>query len=564
VVRVCAHDAAGTSVRRHERHRQITAAAVLVLAALSALSAVSRPLRDRLSWLLEVLPFPVLHVAATTMVFLAFGLAATARGLRRGHRLAWTAALVMLGVAVVLHLVKGLDVEEGVLSCLLAGWLVYARGAFTVHPSTRQIRSALLVGGGGTLVVLTVATTLTMTLGRVHHPRVGESVRVAAERLGGRSTLPLALGAHSGPMLTAAGICLLTVSLWLLLGPRLQPRLSKEDHRRERERARKVVTRHGGGTLDYFALRDDKTWFLSGDSVVAYAVRHGVCLVSPDPIGPEDERAQVWADFSDFAARRGWAVSVIGAAESWLSLYEQTGLKATYLGDEAIVDCADFTLAGKANKSLRQAVSRVERAGVSVTFHDPSSADPSVQEAVNGIVAMSRRGEQERGFSMTLSRLFDPADTGLLLAVASDDRGRTLGFIQWIPAAAIGGWSLDVMRRDTSPDVPNGIIDTLVVRTIERINSQGGGGLGLNFAVLRETMTTEAEDARGHAVRRILKVASRYSQLESLGTFNEKFHPRWVPRYVMRGYGDQLAVQALALARAEGLVELPTVWLPRA
>ena len=123
---------------------------------------------------------------------------------------------------------------------------------------------------------------------------------------------------------------------------------------------------------------------------------------------------------------------------------------------------------------------------------------------------------------------------------------------------------MDVMRRDTSPDVPNGIIDTLVVRTIERINSQGGGGLGLNFAVLRETMTTEAEDARGHAVRRILKVASRYSQLESLGTFNEKFHPRWVPRYVMRGYGDQLAVQALALARAEGLVELPTVWLPRA
>ena len=57
--------------------------------------------------------------------------------------------------------------------------------------------------------------------------------------------------------------------LWSLLSPRRPRRLSPQDHRDERERARLVVQEHGSGTLDYFALRDDKDWFFTGSSVVA-------------------------------------------------------------------------------------------------------------------------------------------------------------------------------------------------------------------------------------------------------------------------------------------------------
>ena len=49
---------------------------------------------------------------------------------------------------------------------------------------------------------------------------------------------------------------------------------------------------------------------------------------------------------------------------------------------------------------------------------------------------ISRRGEVERGFSMTLSRLFDPEDTGLMLSVASDPAGKPQAFVQWVPAPA--------------------------------------------------------------------------------------------------------------------------------
>ena len=53
------------------------------------------------------------------------------------------------------------------------------------------------------------------------------------------------------------------------------------------------MRRHGRGTLDYFALRDDKQFFFVRDSLVAYAVYGGVALVSPDPVGPASERTEV-------------------------------------------------------------------------------------------------------------------------------------------------------------------------------------------------------------------------------------------------------------------------------
>ena len=71
------------------------------------------------------------------------------------------------------------------------------------------------------------------------------------------------------------------------------------------------MRRHGTGTLDYFALRDDKQWFFHRDSMVAYAVFGGVCLVSPDPIGPFSERAHVWDAFRRYVDRNGWGLGVM-------------------------------------------------------------------------------------------------------------------------------------------------------------------------------------------------------------------------------------------------------------
>ena len=111
-------------------------------------------------------------------------------------------------------------------------------------------------------------------------------------------------------------------------------------------RARAVVGQYGGDTLDYFALRDDKDILFTGEGIVAYTVLDRIMLVSPDPIGPPEERAEMWADAMDHADRNGWGITVLAANAGWLPTYHDAGMHDLYIGDEAIVDCQTFSLQG--------------------------------------------------------------------------------------------------------------------------------------------------------------------------------------------------------------------------
>src|SRR5205085_7108307 len=133
-----------------------------------------------------------------------------------------------------------------------------------------------------------------------------------------------------------------------------------------------------------------------------------------------------------------------------------------YVGDEAVVDCSVFSLDGPRMKSLRQAYNRVQRGGYTVEFHDPTRIDKVLADELRALSLESRRGEAERGFSMTLGRVFDPADIGLLLAVCKDAGGKAAAFCQFVPARGIGGFSLDLMRRSVG-EHPNGLLDYVLM-----------------------------------------------------------------------------------------------------
>ena len=161
---------------------------------------------------------------------------------------------------------------------------------------------------------------------------------------------------------------------------------------------------------------------------------------------------------------------------------------------------------------------------------------------------------------MTLSRAFDPADTGMLLAVAFRPDGSPAAFCQWAPAADISGWSLDLMRRDADPGLPNGLTDFLIIETISHLKAQGQWGLSLNFAVMRAVLAGEMSSGLlTDLQRRILTRFSDTMQIASLWHYNEKFRPIWRPRYIALGRLTSAPAQSLAIADAEGVTELPLV-----
>jgi lysyl-tRNA synthetase class 2 len=358
----------------------------------------------------------------------------------------------------------------------------------------------------------------------------------------------------------AAGLAavFIVVLLWSMTSPRTPSRLHGAAHLAERERARAVVQAYGHGTLDYFALRDDKDWFFVGRSVVAHAVRGGVCLVSPDPVGPVEERAEVWAEFCDYAATYGWSLAVLGASADWLPVYEASGLRSVYLGSEAIVDGPSLDLSDHAHKGLRNATNRVARAGYTTEVLAAPEVDDETRQQILEIAIQSRHGDAERGFSMTLSRLLDPADDDMLVSVTRSPEGRVDAFCQWAPCE--GGWSLDVMRRRLDAGkLPNGLTEATVVRTVEEVVRRGGSRVGLNFAVMRDVMQGDNDSRWEPVVRPVLQRLSEGTQMSTLAAFNEKFAPEWVSRYVVLDAAEYVATQAVVMAGAEGLSDIPVI-----
>jgi len=231
-----------------------------------------------------------------------------------------------------------------------------------------------------------------------------------------------------------------------------------------------------------------------------------------------------------------------------------------YIGDEAVVDVRRFSLEGKQNKSLRQSVARVEKSGYHVDFFDPTKLDDTLRTQLRDLMGESRRGDVERGFSMTLGRAFHADDRGLLLAVARDADGTPAGFCHFVPARAIEGWSLDLMRRSERPEVPNGLTEMIVVATIEHLRREGYVGLALNFATFRAVLANEAGDRLRHRAQKwFLEHMSDSMQIESLWSFNEKFQPEWHPRYACYDSPEHLLSASIAVARAESFFELPFI-----
>jgi lysylphosphatidylglycerol synthetase-like protein (DUF2156 family) len=550
--------------RRTRRVRRWASAAILVAGIIDLLDAITPPLRGRLHVVLEFLPLRASEAAGALIAMAGLALVALGRGILRGQRRAWRVAVVLLAGTVVLHLVAGADIEESLVALAVLALLLTNRRDFQAASDWSSLRSALIAIGVG-VVGLTLLTTASIEL-FIHigdhdgaHIPWWTALQAVSERLVGIQTVPLPARADHflAPSLLAIGLTLVAIALFLLTRPVVDRRLSSG--RAAEFRARDIVRRHGISTLDYFALRSDKQWFFHRDSLVAYAVYGGVCLISPDPIGPRNEREQVWGAFRKFADSHGWVTSVMGAGEDWLSIYRDSGMHHIYLGDEAVVQLQSFTLAGRDRKGLRQAHHRIANHGYTVTFHDPAHLDPALSRELTGLMQLSRQGEHERGFSMMLGRVFDPRDTGLLLTVVRGPDGAAAAMCQFVPAPGINGYSLDLMRRDPGGH-PNGLLDFALCSTIDHLRAGGYQGLSLNFAALRSTLSGDRGDSTvQRAERWFLKRLSNFAQIESLWRFNAKYEPEWLPRYVVFDTAEHLVPVVMAILRAESVWEIPVL-----
>jgi lysyl-tRNA synthetase class 2 len=538
----------------------------LLTGLLDLVSALTRAERARIHELSMLVPGALTTASNALTLVTGVLLVLLARGLRRRKRRAWQITVGLLLGSVALHLLKGLDVEEATVALLLLAGMVVLRKEFYAEGDPRTRWRAL--GVGVSLFVTSYVLGLAFIGIRDEALVRPFSVTVASQEVleglvgidgpleytnnrRGRATDRLVSDA-----LLALGALTFLSTAYLVLRP-AEPvaRLSADDE----ARMRALLARHGArDSLGYFALRRDKSviWSPTGKACIAYRVVSGVMLASGDPLGDPEAWPGAITAFLTRADRHAWTPAVMGCSEQAGTAWSRAGLSALEIGDEAVVEVAEFSLEGRAMRNVRQAVARVERAGYRTEVR--RSRDIGVEEGarLQQQAEAWRGAETERGFSMALGRFGDSADPDCV-AVMAFQEGALRAFLHFVPWGT-DGLSLDLMRRDRDAD--NGLNELLISKALAAGPELGVTRFSLNFAVFRSSLERGERLGAGpvlRAWRGFLLFASRWFQIETLYRFNAKFRPIWEPRYVCYPTAKDLPRVALAALEAEAFLVWP-------
>ncbi|HVB26910.1 MAG TPA: phosphatidylglycerol lysyltransferase domain-containing protein, partial [Mycobacteriales bacterium] len=473
------------------------------------------------------------------------------------------AVLGLLAASIVFHVVKGLDVEEALVAAGMLVLLLSFRAEFFAlgDPRTRLRAAAVFGLLAGTSFVLGLALVALRRHAIIPPYSFGDMIREVLWGLIG----------VSGPLryrfdrvndviaFTLGGFGLLTALTTVYLGLRPAEPTCRLDAAEE-ARVRELLCRHGErDSLGYFATRRDKSvlWSATGKACISYRVISGVMLASGDPIGDPEAWPGVIAEFCAQAARHAWLPAVMGCSELGGEIWtREAGLVALELGDEAIVEVAEFTLQGRAMRNVRQMVARVQRAGYTAQVRRVRDISAQERALLREQAAAWRSAETERGFSMALGRFGDSGD-GACVAITAHKDGLLRAFLHFVPWGE-RGLSLDIMRRDRAADP--GLNEFLIVEMLRVAPELGVTRVSLNFAAFRAALERGERLGAGpilRAWRGVLLFLSRWFQIESLYRFNAKFRPIWEPRFICYPGAADLPRMALAMLEAEAFLVWP-------
>ncbi|GAB2469599.1 hypothetical protein GCM10027030_00390 [Luteococcus sediminum] len=511
---------------------------------------------------------------------LAMGLGLVAVSLMRHKRIGWWGTVVWLGLVWMLAVAicvtvamahhNGQDVTRGMYAELLSyaitlatttvllALLVRHRHDFRARLRPGNVGASVVVALVGTGASLAIGYLLGLVTGHEGRPR-SRLVAIIRRLLGDQGAT--ALVPHWVQLLVGllVALSLLAAVAVLLRSQKAQavPSLEAELE------VRALLADDPHDSLGYFATRRDKMLVFSPDrrAVIAYRVQLGTCLAAGDPLGVRESWPAAVDEYLETCHTFGWTPGVVGASEEGAAVYEQAGLRALRVGDEAILDPRSFDLTARELRPVRASVSRLRNAGwTSRVRHHDKIGDDELGRLI-GLADRWRTGD-DRGFSMALNRLGDPLDGRCVMveALAPDPetgQERVMGLLSFVPWG-LHGLSLDVMRR--SPQAENGVTEFMVAALMAAGRERGWRRVSMNFAVFRSALE-EGErvgaTALRRAQRRVLLVFSRWFQIEQLYRSNQKYLPRWQPRFLVYEDPADIGQVGAAMALAEGFVDLP-------
>ncbi|MEO7019467.1 MAG: phosphatidylglycerol lysyltransferase domain-containing protein [Ktedonobacteraceae bacterium] len=349
-----------------------------------------------------------------------------------------------------------------------------------------------------------------------------------------------------GRVLSLLALSAVLYGIALILRPVAAKLLPNEQ---EHHVARALTHTYGTNSISYFALEAEKSFFFSHSrkAFISYVLEGSVAVVAGDPLGPPEEMLPIIEQFVSFCDRQDWSMVFWQVRDTYTELYRQAGMHLLKIGEDPIIDTETFTLAGKAMANARTSARHAEKAGLNIVFYHGQVQDAEQRTQMEQISQawLIQKNGAEMGFSM--GRFEVEGDNEQVYALAVDINNQVCGFLSFVPIYGRKGWGIDLMRR--APQVPGGMMELLIVRSVAYLKASGAEMVSLGLAPMNNVNQSDASRLEA-SMEFLANVVGDLKKKASLCTFKKKFQPAWESRYLVYSSKLGLPKASWALYRA--------------
>lgn len=313
------------------------------------------------------------------------------------------------------------------------------------------------------------------------------------------------------------------------------------------------LRRWGYGTHSFLSLYRGFTHFRqdSVDGYIPFVETEKLILVAGEPVASADALPVLLRGLMRLTIEKEKTLAILPASSNCHACFKKMGFDRVYIGKEPIFDLKALP---KFPKSIRLAVNRAERLGISIKSYEDKYA-----AQVEGLCNywQDSRELPALQFLFQLRPLYLREYKQFFLAVDKNDK--LLAFLSCSPIYGRNGWYLEDLIRDEH--APNGTTELLMTKALESLACEGYEMATLALAPLAGMPESDESHPK---LNRILRLAFRrlsfVYHFQTLEYFKGKFKPsKWEPNYLYfypAGFSVTLARQLFEAFLGDSLLSI--------
>jgi phosphatidylglycerol lysyltransferase len=507
---------------------------IFLLGVVNIFSVLTPPIASRMKLIREYLPLSSIHASNWLMILSGLILLVTAAFLIRGLRGAWWLAIIFSVLSLVGNLTKALDYEEAILAFCVVVILVITRNQYRQKGNAKIVNIGIVTALSAFAVALIFGAIGFYYLDKKNFGidfSAWDSVRYAFNSFllfADSNLVPITrFGKEFLVSLKVLGSGAWIFLLYTLAQPFI---LHHEGGSQTFEKARFLLSQYGSSPVDFFKVDRDKLIYLSDEleGFVSYKIANGFAIVLEEPVCAESRKVGLLNEFEQQCRKMGLKLAFYRIDEESLYYFEQLKKKKLLIGQEALMSISNFTLEGKQNKSLRNALNSLSKKGYTTVIHPAPQTAAFVQELKTvSDEWLEAYNKSEIVFSQGM---FDPKliEQQDIIAL-HDENNAVVAFLNIIPDYAPEECTYDLIRKTN--DSPGGSMDALLLKLAEYGKERGLSYLNLGLVPM------SGIDQPGNTAERVVKYAyekiKRFRHYQGLREFKEKYATEWLNKYLV-------------------------------